>query len=774
MPALEEARWMEPLDPVIEKGRGRNKVTGKIQKNIFSLAALILASAALIPVEAEDRKDHYWEWGVGAYFGGLGNMTLVDVARYDWLYLCFGNISASKETAELLNQMLEVNPDLKIVIRVWPIMGAGDCKENRYQATFLHYLYKPGVKEKVLKNVRDQIRVVLDHISKPQNVVGLTFLEELPGHFSGSPFYRKDGDDVGWCMERFRKEIEAERGKPLRWENDTREWWADKWVQVINEIHAEMKKESDGRKLFYYLATGHSTWDMVPAGTKLGAWGLIPHHLKEVIKPGLCDGLFAYPNNEKIWKRKYAEVVKKNDWLLFSQASHPSGMRLCRWSDNLRMAREKFPQNLGYFFYCGGACAATKAWNADPGIPPGPEWNTRGVSMKRHIRRHLALENVGMDIVRKQTAVRLHVDFPLDKAKPGGFIHVNAIVENTRESSFYLDPNEAVARNVRVTFQRPKELILKESNSAPATITIGDLKPGERRVADWWVYFDEAYDGKLNQPVKFIAKSERGAPFIIEMDKDMAIPDLQAHEIGIPGTEWMEPGYRLPAQKVKPVIRIDVLRDEVRHPSVSDGYQSIAWNGQFFAGQSLIIDPEKGARMFHLPLVSDEGSSWQDADDPSGYRAFEDGYLIGRLSSQSRVDPAVPLKVTISGKSRDGGQSLVVLRFDTRKGHVDRSGLANRFNDKWRTVSAEFKVPKEAISLRNVFLYRFKSKGRVWYGGVKVDRTDARPEGTDVSDRLRGSFPEIERQLFRMFSYRDDNPLSTRPRVRVQLSLPDL
>ena len=741
------------------------------QTSSLRTVSLLLASALLLaPADSAPRKDQYWEWGVGAYFGGLGNMTLLDVARYDWVYLCYGNISASKETTELLNQMLELNPDLKIVIRVWPIMSAGDCKENRYQATFLHYLYKPGVKEKVLKNVRAQISVVLDHISKPENVVGLTFLEELPGHFSGSPFYRKDGDEVGWCMERFRKEIEAERGKPLKWDNDTREWWADKWVQVINEIHSEMKKSSDGRKVFYYLATGHSTWDMAPPGTKLGAWGLIPHHLKEIIKPGLCDGLFAYPNNEKIWKRKYVDVVKKNDWLLFSQVSHPSGMRLCRWSDNVKMAREKFPQNLGYFFYCSGACSATKAWNADTSIPTGPDWNTRRVSIKRHVRRHLALENVGMDIVRRKPAVRLHVDFPLDNAKPGKFIHVRAIVENTREASFFLDPDEAVARDIRVTFQRPKELILKESNSAPETLTIGDIKPGERRVADWWVYFDEAYDGKLKAPVRFTAKSKRGAPFIVETDKDLAIPAMLPHEIGIPGTEWMEPGYRLPAQKVKPLIRIEVLRDELRHPSVSDGLQAISWNGKLFAGQSLVLDPEKGARLFHLPLAEEDGSSWKDAEDPSGFRAFEDGYIVARLSSQARVDPAVPLKVTISGKAEGGGQSLIVLRFNTKKGHVDRSGLANRFNEKWRTVSAQFKVPAEAVSLRNVFLYRFKVKGRVWYGGVKVERTDARPEGTDVSDRLRGSFPELERHSFRMFSYRDDNPPSTSSRVRIQLS----
>ena len=107
-------------------------------------AAFLAATAACPPASAQDGDtvpDRYWELGVGCYFGGLGALTELDVARFDWLYLGFGNISASPETTQLLNRLLALNPDLKVVIRFWPIGGLGDCPENRYQATFLHYLY---------------------------------------------------------------------------------------------------------------------------------------------------------------------------------------------------------------------------------------------------------------------------------------------------------------------------------------------------------------------------------------------------------------------------------------------------------------------------------------------------------------------------------------------------------------------------------------------------------------------------------------------------------
>ena len=61
---------------------------------------------------------------LATHFGGW-HVDELDVARFDWLYLCFGNIPADHGTTELLNRLLAINPDLKIVIRLWPKLGAG-------------------------------------------------------------------------------------------------------------------------------------------------------------------------------------------------------------------------------------------------------------------------------------------------------------------------------------------------------------------------------------------------------------------------------------------------------------------------------------------------------------------------------------------------------------------------------------------------------------------------------------------------------------------------
>ena len=187
-------------------------------KLVAAMSLLAVLTGAMV---ANAQDDRYWELGAGAYFGGTSGMTDLDVARYDWIYVCFGNISANEETAALIDRLLQINPELKIVLRLWPIMGKGDCPENRSQATFLHYLYDPEVRQAVDDEIQRQFDVIADNISRPENIVGLTFLEELPGHFSGRPM--RNGA-VSWDMARIRAEIAAARGKPLVWDEEPAAW----------------------------------------------------------------------------------------------------------------------------------------------------------------------------------------------------------------------------------------------------------------------------------------------------------------------------------------------------------------------------------------------------------------------------------------------------------------------------------------------------------------------------------------------------------------------
>ena len=95
---------------------------------------------------------------------------MADIARFDWTFICFGNGPADQRIVDWCNEILKVDPCHKFVVWVWPIGHLGDCPENRSQATFLHCLYKPGVKDKLLERVRSQIELIVHGLSKPENV----------------------------------------------------------------------------------------------------------------------------------------------------------------------------------------------------------------------------------------------------------------------------------------------------------------------------------------------------------------------------------------------------------------------------------------------------------------------------------------------------------------------------------------------------------------------------------------------------------------------------
>lgn len=726
---------------------------------------LILSIAFVLPVSAQ--QDRYWELGVGAYLGGMAGFTDLDVARYDWAYVCFGNIGATEETAEAIDRLLQINPDLKIVLRLWPIMGKGDCPENRYQATFLHYLYDADVKREVDEEIHRQYDVIADNISKPENIVGLTFLEELPGHFSGRPMSK---GEVSWDMERFRTEIEAERGKPLVWDEETAAWWGEKWAEAINEIHRVMKEASDGALIWYYQAVGSPSLDRVAEGTPLTQKGLVPIRFEQVIQPGLCEGFFAYPNNANIWGA-FTKMARENNWLFFGQLSHPGGMRLCSWDESIALSTERMPQNMGYFLYCPGDCSLKNAWNDDPQFAGKTEQNIKGVSKTLHQRQILAAQDVGMDVVRSAPRLQLHTDLPLESAQPGGFMHLSTIVENGMEPSWFLDPAEATARDCTITLSLPEGFSINTDRSAPPLLEMGDLQPGELRLADWWVSVGQEWDGDLDGEFGLHAAAAEGGATEVTLAEDTAIPLAEPREIGVSGTEWIEPGFRL-SGPVQPEIVIEPVRDQVTNPAISDGRVSITYEGVVSFGQRLILRPDGDSELVTLPLVEDAGEARADANDPSGFAPISDGYLVVKVPVNREVTPGQSLHVSVGGKADGGAQSHVILRFVMEDGSTeDIGGLTNQFRPEWREIARDFTVPEGAKMLQQVFLYRFNQEGQIWYGPVSITADGIASENCGA--RVKGTLPTIQRGGFTRLRYEDLDVPTMYPRARVQLMVPE-
>ena len=98
-------------------------------------------------------------------------------------------------------------------------------------------------------------------------------------------------------------------------------------------------------------------------------------------------------------------------------------------------------------------------------------------------------------------------------------------------------------------------------------------------------------------------------------------------------------------------------------------------------------------------------------ENADGFEGFDEGYLVARATSQAEVTPDVPLRVTISGK--------------------------------------------------------------VWYGPLKVERSDATEDGLDVTSQLSGTFPSLRNDELSIYRHQDEGTLTYAPRVRVQLIVPE-
>lgn len=555
--------------------------------------------------------DNYWKLGVGSYgihVTGRG-FTILDRARMDWVLVCFGNPPGPDRAADKLNEMLRINPDLKIMVRIWPIDNLG-WPENRHQASFLDYFYRPGTRERLLQRAGDQVRSVLDRVDRPENVVGFTFLEELPLHFGRSSVWdlrNVEEEVIPPIMERYRAEIEAERGKPLAWDNETRRWAGLKFARALNEINAHIKAESGGRLVFVWLQVNHATLDFRPEGVAArGGQPVLPFYFSEIIGEGTADGFFAYPNNSYIWER-YRALARENGWLFFSQLSHPSGMRLGPWEESLALARTRDPRNLGYFFYCSGSCR-TGEWLDDHASPVDDNFGRP--SQANHYRRHCAEQGVGMEIIARELRpeVTLNYDSERERSVFGNFMPLRVLVRNPRDETWFPDGEGAVLRNVRVDIALPGGYELEADVSAPRTIVLGDIEAEGYRSALWWATLNTAAPIGAETPLAVTVSADNAPEVtIVSTDGRRDILPEPFHEVTASGDRFLYPGLHGHGPAL---VRLECVGDQATRPALTVGANRISWHGNLARGETLEIAPGRRAR-----LISAEHPEGRDVSD---------------------------------------------------------------------------------------------------------------------------------------------------------------
>lgn len=738
-----------------------------------SLAALSL----LISTAVFAAPDRNWQLGHGAYAPYLRHAVdavgEMDLARWDWLVVEIG----SEDTIKLMNRLLEINPKLKFLVRVWPINGMGDPNHRSAQGTCLDYTLYPEKRAEIDKRTRDAIRQLKANITNWDSIVVFTFLEEIPGAWGCGDVLRYTGEGPLPKTLAFHQEaLEKQRGKPLVWDAEMKRWLGEAFVKSMDSIHRIIKEESGGKLVMYWHHTNFATMDELPdplpADFDFVKWPGYPVRWADLVKPGLCDGLMAYPNSAEIWENKYMRHIRKHNWPFYSQLSHPSFMRLCSWDDCVKMVMQRSPLNMGYFVYCEGSCSARGVWNDDKTIPDDPAWNQRRTSQSLHLR-HLALQNkVGMDVVRRYQHLKVTLDVKLDDLKPGSVPHLVALIENQKDATYYDTADEAIARDVKVKLTLPPGMIADPAITAPTEIAIGDMAANSRIIVDWWLTVKDPQAFAGGKSLQVTATSPNTESGSAATSTSVAFPSLETHDIKASGATWTENGFRY--GNLRPAVELVATGQPIKNPTLTDGLNTLTYNGEIWAGMKLIITPDMKARIYASNLLPENFETLKDPNDPSGYKAFSDGYGVAAFGIGRYVRPGTDYVLTLSGKAADGGNSLAVLRSvkPSREAWM-HSVAANRFNDQWREISQTVTMPEDVESLERIYLYRFQSKGTVWYGPMSLIPANIPAEGLDVTDKLSGRPLQIAGSMLTTITYTDASPDAQAAKVQVRLLKPE-
>ena len=571
---------------------------------------------------AEGPSWKHWDLGVGKYSAAWDwcGGDVLDLARYDWALVQLGNEPPTLATVGRINQAMALNPKLKIMIRLWPKPGfvrqTLNPKKERSYIGFLDYLYYPEAKAAFLKDALAQLHVFTDNLLYPQNVYGCTIFEELPHQFGYNVnILSKTKPDPKWTdLEHFKlfygQQYKAETGKELtEWNRDLRIWWGRKFAKALRDIAHEIKKDSPKVRVFAWFISGVRLLDWLEEGEDVHSPMVIPCHWKDIVGPDGADGFFAY-NNNATWAERYQKLATENHWPYFSQLSHAGQMRLDSWEKCLEIAKADVPENLGYFYY--GPDFTYGHWNDDPDVRPEDVPALSGLYPR--MRRFLAKENVGMDIVLRQLTPSVVFSHELGNIALRGFGMATAVVTNRRTEEWCGSEAAATLKDVTLRLDLPEGFSVPPTVSCPATVTIPRLAPGDTKEVTWWVRRDKetAKDAKL--PASVTLTSPGVETVVVRGDAQVLEPHptgVYRLRNGIERLTWADYSIGWHAQPVQFEL---ACSQTVMNPSFSVNGRKILWRGDVRAKEKLVVN----ASAMTAELVNRKGIATNVTDRLSG------------------------------------------------------------------------------------------------------------------------------------------------------------
>mgnify|MGYP005648039391 CR=1 FL=1 len=184
--------------------------------------------------------------------------------------------------------------------------------------------------------------------------------------------------------------------------------------------------------------------------------------------------------------------------------------------------------------------------------------------------------------------------------------------------------------------------------------------------------------------------------------------------------------------------------------------------------------------MFAEALLSNRNASFDGARNEEGVGVFRTGYPAHR-SGRTRVRPGREYLFRVRGRIAEDAifHALVMFtgKVDGKPARTQKSCFYNKLAETTKSLEITVKAPPEfdeGSAHAQLFFYRHNKKGTLLLESYEFRRADVPETGLDVTDRLEGVLPALERP-FTTWVYSDRaGPLSSgAPKIDIRFFNPE-
>ena len=516
-----------------------------------------------------------------------------------------------------------------------------------------------------------------------------------------------------------------------------RNWWGRKYCDALAEIHAVMKANIPQAKVFYWQAERYYTLDHVNEDIQEPA--VLPFHLGDILRDGLCEGIFGYINTPGKLQQQTISLAEKYNVPYFTQLSQPGYMTISDFTTCCESARMHHRLNLGSFLFKQDEVGDQRV-------------QAKSVQRYLHLNesellRTFCYENqINTSVVENRIAPpQILFRCDLAMARPGDVVTVTTVIYNQRNASWFgMDSTRAALHNLTL-----------DLSAVPANAEL--LNPGPKRIPllqpeqfvsfDWKLRLGSEWQGYQNGTLRARLSHATLAPVVNSLDHPTTVGQGRQHTIRHQRDTWLLlPSGRMRNRPLQ--ARLQMISGS-RNPRLTLASHTIAYRGTLEQGDELTIGPGHKAQLLPGNMLSLRDA--RASRNVGQKEQVSTNYMVWG-SQKYGVNIGGTYDIMLTGRVADGAQERLTVSYLGKGGNWNNlyssvTLTSGQLSGETSTARASFTVPR--VDGKAVFaqlrIYNQEKRGSIALHNVELKKAGGIQ---DVTDQLDGILPIADNRPF--------------------------